>query len=307
MIVNRKTSTAAINGLSFGLMVVIAGAFASFANAQIDSSPSPSNSLRRGSVEANDSPQCLRSETNHSSLFSSKCLPAIDFKLHSGLIVESIVTEEQLADIAYGYPQRENSPNSSKTDVIYDPSVRLAGHNAAAIPGFSAFSDVAVAAFDAPVDALKGADEPILAEAMPDPGAASPQPLPQPQQAQALIGPAYPADLAVETPISRQMIGELLEGIQRHKSLLGSTNENGDEEHSRRSRLLDESLNLLLSAKKYFKKDLIQSNSIKTFEADKKILQEKLSIDRKPQTPWTIKRLTICSRDWTACERKWKR
>ena len=280
MILNRRIFTTAV----IGIPIALAGAISSTVSAQISSSISPNNSLRAAvakTTELKTPPQSLRSKDDQCSLLSHKCLPTIGFEIRSGSIIDSIVTDQQLADIAYGLEPIDESSNSPKSETIYDTQVRPAAYD----EGFFAFSNVAVATFDAPVEAPKAADEPVLAEAMPDPGADSPQPQLQPKPAGALIGPAYPADLAVETPVSRQMIGELLEGIQRHKGLLSGTNENGDEEHSRRSRLLDESLNLLITAKKFFKKDLLQSNSIKTFEADKKILQEKLSIDRKPQTP----------------------
>ena len=254
----------------------------------------PENSLRRTSEQAMET---LNSTVDLSAIFDVRNIAKINFELRFGAIADAVITDQQLADFVFASnsasdgAQNETDERHSQyvndTDLIYDTDVRQAVLDEASgegdSGGFSAFSDVEVASFDKPIDTPMAADEPVLAEAMPDSGAALPQPQPQPDQA--LIGPAYPANLAVDTPIARQMIGELLEGIQRHKNLLKSTNENGDEEYDRRSKLLDQSNDLLMSAKKYFKKDLIQSNSIKTFEADKKILQEKLAIDRKSQLP----------------------
>ena len=305
MILNRVWTLTVALSLAFGLIGV--------ANAQMERQMDrPENSLRRASQPAAETSIALNSLVDFSSIFDANNVSKIQFELRSGAIADAVITDQQLADVAfafalndaYGDGVRRHAPHGQDAEITYDDQVRPAAYNDASSDrfaengetdgeGFSAFSNVEVATFDsaAPVDDSSAEkNQPILAEAMPEQlSPALPQPQnksqPEPQSVQTPFGPALPADFAFNQPISQQWIGDLLEEIQRQKDLLKSSSDEVSEEHSRRVRLLEESQNTLLQAKKFSKKDFVQRNAIKTFEFDKKILQEKLSVDRKPQLP----------------------
>ncbi len=239
----------------------------------------------------------------------------IDFKLHCNGIADLVVTDQQLAKIVLGNrsdrqlsaltqrPQSTQRPPS--VDIIYDSAVQPAAYNDAATEGFSAFSNVEIATLEEPTELRSVEDQkksPVQAVRAPADLETPPSQIPasaptqarastqtqppaSPSPVQAPIGPAFPADLALDLPISRQMIGDLQEVIQHQKAVLKSSQNDETAEHSRRARLLDESLGLLSQAKKYLKKDLIQRDSIMKFEEKKKLLQNKLSVDLKPQIP----------------------
>ena len=291
MILNRKKIIAAFISVAIS---IVAGVHDE-ATAQTALSEQPSNSLR--SV-ATRSAKVLRVATNPPSLISSDDFAVLDFEINSGTLANEVVSDRVLADLAYGLQQMDDRENTSLSnsdhvqteEVIRDYNVSLAAYDESSYGGFSAVSNVVQTAYQQtaePEASTKTAtDKPILAEAMPeDAGSSDPSSLPQPTPAPAPIGPAYPADFAHDPPLSKQTIGDLQESIKQQLKLLALRHDDGDIEHSRRVKLLDESQSFLLQADKFFKKDLIQRNSIKTFDTDKKILQEKLAVDRKPHLP----------------------
>lgn len=101
------------------------------------------------------------------------------------------------------------------------------------------------------------------------------------------FGPALPSGFSFDLPVSQQLIGELFDEIQRQKDLLSTApeTEEVDEERVRRTRLLDESHSSLVQAKNFQKKGFLQRNGIRMFESDKRVLEEKLSVVRKPLLP----------------------
>ena len=249
----------------------------------------PRNALRRVEVPATET---AREKVVLSLVFEPNQAAGIDFELLSRSIADAVISDQQFADYTHQLGQRptyghaQNPPPHPRQDgaIIYDSEVRPTAYDAAAGGGFTVLSHVLPGA-NVPVDqAPSGVTPRALPEEMPKQAA----PLPQqsdPQTAQAPIGPALPADFASSVPISQQLVGDLLEEIQRQKDLLNTSPEGNSEELGRRSRLLEESLVALRQAKKFLKKDFAQRNGIKTFEADKKVLQEKLAVDRNPQLP----------------------
>ena len=237
----------------------------------------PVNALRRVEIQATDT-------SSQAVVFSLILDPddaaKIDFELLSRSIADAVITDQQLADHAYQVAQTQNG------EIIYDSKVRPANHNGVEDGGFGALGHVEAGA-NVPVGQAPPKPSPqVLLEKMPDqPSPALPQQQPNSQLSQVPFGPALPADFAFNEPISQQLIGDLLDEVQRQKSLLSTSQDDNDEEQARRSKLLEEALARLLQAKKFLTKNFTQRNGIKTFEADKKILQEKLSVDRKPQLP----------------------
>ncbi len=304
MIFKRAFTLAAAFSSGFVLLLVEVGGC--IANGQ---SPPPANGLRPTPERPAET---VTPAVRFSIVFNPDHAAKIDFELRSGAISGAVMTDRQLADFAFASHQKEDVAGylepGQESELIYDAEVRPATHNdAGAHPagnnisnvngGFSAFSNVEVATFDAPVpvdQAPPTGNEQGSAGTIPVPSTpALPQPqsqpqpqlLPQPSLAQTPYGPALPADFALNVPISRQLIGDLLEEIQRQKDLLKTSQDEPDEEHLYRAKTLEDSQKSLLQAKKYLKKDFGQRKGIEAFEDDKKILQEKLAVDRQPQLP----------------------
>ena len=271
------------------LLIAVWSAFCAIASAY-GQSDYPRNSLRN-----TEAPAQATSEERivFSVVFDADQAARIDFELLSRTIADAVISDQQLADYAYelehaaAYGPNEDSPTGPRYNgaIIYDADVRPASYDGVAGGGFAALS-TEESGSNVPVDQAPATTSPsALLEEMPK--QLSPA-LPQasaPQAVQTPFGPALPADFAFSVPISQQLIGDLLEEIQRQKDLLGTSQEDNSEEFNRRTRWLEESYAAVLQAKKFLKKDFAQRNAIKTFEADKKILEEKLAVDRKPQLP----------------------
>ena len=245
----------------------------------------PQNSLRSSASDI---------EHELCNVFATDNTPKVGFKIQTGVLSDSVLTDQQLADFAYGYDIAEIA-ETDNPDIMFDPAVQPAAFEelTTAGGGFSIFSGVKIASFeetpkpkpDSKTDISAALGEPAdvahVELTSPATGAALAPTAPQGPA----FGPALPADFSFDLPVSQQMIGDLLEEIQRQKDSLPKATEDGDEELARRQRMLDESHNALLQAKKFLKKDFLQRNSIKTFEADKQILQEKLAVDRTAKLP----------------------
>lgn len=241
--------------------------------------------------------------------------------LRPGSLSDDVFTDQQLADLAINgvVPNSQStrpSSHRSEATIIYDAAVHQVNYEDSAVhgtdprEGFSAFSNVEVADFeastmpDAPATQnlaqsnppiTSGANPAVPAEALsrssapgqpsgspsaPSPGAVTATPPPP-----TTFGPALPAGFSLDQPVSQQLIGELFDEIQRQKDLLSSSPENEDEQRVRQTKVLDESYSSLIQAKNLQKKDFLQREGIRMFEADKQILEEKLEVEYKPQMP----------------------
>jgi len=274
VILNRESILAAVFGLTICFVLV----FSSRANGQLQQ---PNNSLRTLRAVPVDP---VRQSSATYSLFASPSESPLDFKTLSESIADAVLTDQQLADFAFA-PRRE-SKNIIRDNAVRPTAFSDTGQLSQQRSNDGAFSSVVASPSDTNSASSRENNEPILAEMMPaDISQAPPLPKQDPLPAHAPFGPALPADYAFDKPVSRQLVGDLQEEIQHQRDLLKSSHDTDDEEYNRRARLLEESFNLLGQAKKFLKKDFIQKNSIKTFEADKKILQDKLAVERKPHLP----------------------
>ena len=264
----------------------------------------PRNALRHAESPATENQS---EKVVLSLIFEPDQAARIDFKLLSRSIADAVISDQQLADHAYhleqtntheqtntlermsAFAQTADSslPPSHDSGHIYDSEVRPVTYESVIGGGFAALGKI-VPEPNVPVgQAPPNPSSRVFQEDAPDqPNAALPHQT-DPPTAQTPFGPALPADFTFSVPISQQLVGDLLEEVQRQKKLIDASlsQDNSDEELKRRLRQMEESLAALRQAKKFLKKDFAQRNGIKMFEADKKILQEKLSVDRKPQMP----------------------
>lgn len=274
MIFNRTLTLATAVWFSLGLTATTDG-----------QSNYPDNALRRAERPA---PQPSREKVVVSLIFEPDQAAKIDFRLLSQTVADAVISDQQLAQYVHQFEQTSadvGGQSHQDGNIIYDAEVRPAAYDGFT-SGFAALANGETEA-NVPVDPApsKGGPQMVLEEMPKQPTAALPQPPREPQSAPVSSGPSLPADFAFSVPISQQVIGELLEEIQRQKDLLDTSQDDTSEEIDRRSRLLDESLVWLRQAKKFLKKDFAQRNGIKTFEADKKILQDKLAVDRTAHLP----------------------
>lgn len=291
------------------LALVMVGGWSATTGGQ---TPEPANPLRPSTTKL----QHQRS-IEFSPIFDRQRQQRFDLVLRPGVFQGEIFSDRQLADFAAGENILNHQPGATRQKFAddlthYDPLVRPVTYDENVMPdsdsagGFSAFSNVEVAAFDTPVMPVPAASQnlsssnqqhnPALnsnltAEALP-PGSQTPGAPTGPTSAAGSavaaaedFRPALPSGFSNDLPISQQFIGELFEAIQRQKDLLSSSPESEDEERVRLTKVLDESYSSLVQAKNLQKKDFLQRNGIRMFEADKQILEDKLAVDSKPQMP----------------------
>lgn len=291
--------------LSLGLVVAMAGRWSASASGQTSN---PDYSLRAPAAN----PVHNRA-VGFSPIFDRQRQQRFEFVFQRGVLEGEVISDQRLVELGAGRSVHARPLPLASQGLVhdlstYDPLVRPVSHDEIVTSdsepsvGFSAFSNVEVAAFNAPVtpeavpESVSSSNQQSAnpegnvsgsaAVGSPEPGAGQANAVnPAAAVAVETFGPALPSGFSSDLPVSQQLMGELFEAIQRQRDLLSAAPESEDEERVRMTKVLDESYGFLVQAKNMQKKDFVALNSIRTFEADKKILEEKLAVDRKPQMP----------------------